>query len=148
MATTLVPGINSVKLNPYEVGEIWNLIAPLLQTAVDHNGGEYGLDEIHVRALNGSVIVWVAYIGQKIYACCVAEIAVYPNMQVYRILLLAGKHFELWSHFEAYLEEDARKLSCSQIEAICRPGMAAKLYPKGYGQTAVIVRKTVNRSTH
>jgi len=148
MATTAEVGINSVKLNPYEVGEIWHLIAPLLQTAVDHNGGEYGLDEIHVRALNGSVIVWVAYIGQKIYACCVAEIAVYPNMQVYRILLLAGKHFELWSHFEAYLEEDARKLSCSQIEAICRPGMAAKLYPKGYGQTAVIVRKTVNRSTH
>lgn len=148
MDTTTEAGINSVRLTPPEVDHAWHLILPMLETVIAQVNGEYSAEDIYLRALEGSMAIWVVYEGGKIWAVAAAELAVYPKARGYRVLALAGKDFSRWKHLEAMLEEHARELKCDFIEALCRPGMAQKLYPEGYSTQCVVLRKPVNRRTH
>ncbi len=148
MDTTAEHGISSVRLQLPEVAHTWELIAPMLQTVVEQTGGEYSLEDIYLRALAGTVAIWVVYDGPKIWAVAVAEIAEYPGLRAYRVLALAGREFERWKHLEPMIEDHARQLKCDVVEALCRPGMAKKIIPQGYVPQCTILRKKVERRTH
>lgn len=104
--------------------QIWHEAAPMLQRAIDHNRGEFHLDDIRTLIEGRLCTLWcIANPKGELVAAVVVEVVNYPRFKVMRILLVGGEESKSWKDLWPALEHYARVNGCAHIEAFTRPGM-------------------------
>lgn len=126
---TAISGI----LQPRQVVERWADIEPLLARAVDNSLGESQVADVLEAVKDGKAFVAILMEtnGLIVFACA-CEVIVYPRMRALHITLMAGKDIRRYGEHFKVIEEAARDLDCSRIQALCLPG-AARLFQSKAG---------------
>lgn len=126
----MISGIPHDKITDY-----WRAVEPWIDKAIDKNGGEF--DRFHVLSclVKKEMQLWIAA-ENEIDAVCVTRIDQYQNMQILRIVLLAGEGMENWmNELIDTLEVFARHCGCSRIDGTGRRGWAKSLMARNNGFT-------------
>jgi len=105
-----------------DIDEVWPIVSPLLQKAVDKGQGDFLLQDYYEALLLRNMQLWVWKPEEKITAACVTQILSYPRRKVCQILLLGGTGLKDWLKKENSLVEWAREQGCSQMEGFARDG--------------------------
>lgn len=121
------------------VDSVWNLVLPLVESALDYDDSRYSASSIYEEIKNRGMQLWLVMNGD-IEACLVTEIRKYPLKTVCTIFLAAGKNLENWIHVQENLKAWAKTQGCSTIELYGRPGWEKKL---GWKKTQVILREDI-----
>lgn len=144
----MIEDISAIRLNEAEIDYTWSRIEPMITRALELTNGELVSSDIKLLADKGYANIWVVYEKEKIWAVCITEPIQLPHFRVLRILVLAGEHFELWKHFDSWLEGQARALGCDYIDAFTRPGIPRVVKDLGYKHQYSVIRKAIDRRTH
>lgn len=107
-----------------QIDGLWEKVVPLVTRALEHSRGEHTVEDIAKYLEERLMQLWVAHDEfQRIEACAVTQLILYPQRKMLRIVIMAGEEFSRWKTGLELLEHWARTHGCDGIEAWTRPGM-------------------------
>lgn len=125
---------------PSNINDIWPVIELKIQIACQYNGNRYNADDCLRELLSGEKQLWLA-IDKTIDGIAISQIIPFPRMKCCSIDICTGIGLEQWKSLLPQIEDWARKLHCSQMFFISRPGMEKALKDQGYKKTHVFLEK-------
>jgi len=130
-------------LSQSQVLKYWSTIAPLLESAIDHNCGEAKLEDYLRKVLNDEAQLWAIIEGDDIKGAGITQVLTYSKQKVFHIILFAGIDFELQSQVFPIVEAFAKDCGCVAIEQWGRKGWAKTLpkYVPGFREVYTVMRK-------
>lgn len=132
--------LEEVRVQVSDLDLVWPVVQPMLQRAIDYNGGDFDSDYIIHSLVQDTMQLFVGYNEKDIIYAAVTEILVYQNKKALRIVLMAGKDMDSWVDTKLF-EKFGKLEGCDRIEIVGRKGWVKKLLSKGYKQTHYIVTK-------
>ena len=115
-------------LKPSLVVQMWGEIEPLLARAVAHSSGELTTEDVLDAVENGRMfIAAVLDPTTRVLFAAACEIVVYPRVRALHVVLLAGRDLRAQQAHLGVLEQAARDMRCSRIQALCQ-APAARLF--------------------
>lgn len=140
MTTTLAPSSLLIGVNTASVPDVWADIVHLLEEAMRHGDGRFGLADIFDNLINGCQHLWVTQHRGRIRSMLICEVMRYPRFPVLFVSYMAGSLRDLVLHqaaFEAYY----RERGINVFETWGRPGFGRVL---GYAPAHVVLRKELS----
>jgi len=119
-----------ILVKPEFAPDIWSRVRPLIEKALDHSRGELHSSDILRSILNEKDHLWVGLEDGDIKAALVTTIINYPRMRILRIVIWAvdqESDFDTWIKHLHKIEDFARSVECSHLEAWARKGLTRKL---------------------
>ena len=118
-------------VEPKYLHVVWNDVAPMLEKALEHSGGEYNLDQLKVFLVQGHQSLLIASTEKGITGAATIEFINYPNERVAFITAVGGKMIsnkENWEQFAAWAKQQgATMFRGSAFESV------ARLWRKAFG---------------
>ena len=132
-------------VNPEDVDVLWPKVRDMLAAALDTGQGEYNLDDVFNRLLQGNMRLWIAYTpAGELMAAAVCQLNIYPQKTICYIVLTGGDIIEYWSYSLSAIEEWAYENGADAIAAYGRKGFARLLVPQGFGEVYTVVQKELS----
>ena len=104
------------------VPQAWPVVRPLIEKALEHGGGKWGLHDVLASLLDGSRQLWTVDDGKPI-AAVVTEIRVYPTgAKAAVVFLAAGRRDADWLDWLETIKAWGRAGGCKWIELEGRRG--------------------------
>lgn len=108
---------------PEHVHNVWPIVEPMLQRAVDKNPGLYTTEDIKLELLESKQLLWIIYQDGEIEAACTSKVLQFPRGRSLLIEWLGGEKMDAWlddamDMIEAY----ASDMGCSRVEVYGRKG--------------------------
>lgn len=145
MSRTFFSGIPST-----EVDKIWHVVAPMILRAIVEERGIYELQDVYDGLCTQQMQLWVFAVEGHIKACMVTEIRNHPKTKIVHILVLGGDSVEVWKtareDWELF-ETWARRMGCTFIEALTRPGVSKLTKEIGLMKKGEFLRKELSPIT-
>lgn len=113
----------------------------MLKRAVDRGQHDYNLEDILNLLLNRDMQLWVWVKEQKIIACCVTMVVVYPQRKVCQLPYIAGAGLRQWLECEETIIKWAKANGCTKLEGFDRGGWLRVL--TGWYKVWVTIRKDI-----
>jgi hypothetical protein len=128
------------------VPEVWPVIAPGLQKAVDRAAGRMTMENIANYIIEGKWQLWLYLKGGEYKALAITEITTCPTgMKILNRVVCTGEDKELWEVLiPSTLEQFARVEGCKIFETVARPGWEKILGKQGFKKTHVFLEKELN----
>ena len=119
---------------------IWDMVEPILETAVDRSNGRYRTDDVLNAVREGKQQLWIVLDGRdNITATVTTEIRGYPGgRNVCNVRMCAGHGYKAWVHHLKELETWAKEQGCDMVEIMGRTGWTPELSKMGYRQTQAV----------
>lgn len=119
--------------------EVWHKLRPQILKALDSGmGSHYTEAHYYQSVFSGKMTMW-AFHEADIVAIGIISVSEHPKDKSVFIELLAGSRLNDWIGLvEPLLEEYARQVGATTIEASCRPGLIKRL--KNWRPVAVLMR--------
>jgi len=117
-------------VKPEFIPDIWFKVKPLIDQALDHSIGELHSSDIMKMLLNEEEFLWVGMEDGDIKSVLVSEIINYPRKRILRIIIWTvdqESDFDTWIKYLYKIEDFARTIECSHLEAWARKGLTRKL---------------------
>lgn len=124
-----------------EVDQVWDLVSPLLQKAIDRSYGETTLRDEYEKLKRKETTLWMVHIAGRPLAAAITYFHVYPRKKYLVIALMGGERMDLWEHFQADVAALAKTWGASGMQAEVRPGLVRKLSGHGWKKVRTIIRK-------
>lgn len=106
-----------------EVDDVWAIVAPLLQKAIDVSEQDFDIDDVYWDIVERNMQLWVwADKNDDIVAACVTQLINKPRKRICSIPLIGGKDMKSWILCEPAIIEWAKVNGCVQLEGYCRDG--------------------------
>ena len=125
----------------YCVPTVWESVAPLLQKAVDKGQHDYSLEDIKSCLLNRDMQLWVWVEENKIIACCITSVVIYPQRKICQLPYIAGAGLKQWLQHEDTIITWAKAQGCTKLEGFDRGGWLRVL--KTWYKVWVTIRKDI-----
>lgn len=127
-----------------EIVELWPLVAPLLQRALDAAAGELTLDDVGLSIATQRRQLWLTTDSKRISGAAVTELVKYEQLTAVRVVLLGGQDMDDWSPMmEAAIKDFGRREGARRLEAVGRKGLERKLRPLGWEPKFVVYTKEI-----
>ena len=117
-------------VEPEFVPDIWPRVRALIDEALDHTIAELHSSDILKMILNEREFLWVGVEDDVIKSALVAEVVNYPRKRILRIVVWTvdqDSDFNTWIRYLHIIEDFARTMKCSHLEAWARKGLTRKL---------------------
>jgi hypothetical protein len=125
------------------VSKVWGSVAPILQRAIDKSQKDFLAEDILQRLLDQHMQLWVWIENGEIVACCITQIANYPQRKVCQLPFIAGKAMRHWLSCEPIFIQWAKANGCNQLEGFCRDGWLRVLNPMSWFKVWTTMRKDI-----
>ena len=133
-------------VHPEEVPKIWGEVLPQIERCVPHSEGEMTPEDFYIALVDAEMQLWIAVEDNEVLASMVTQVIPYPAKKVLRVIAIAGEDMDKWLHFQPDLEEFARLMGCSSLEAWGRKGWKKVL--KDWKDSYVVYTKELDRRLH
>jgi len=130
-----------VQVRPDDVQSIWPLVEPHLDKATPHSEGEMEAQDFLPFLSNSEMQLWIAVEEREVLAAMVTQHIPYPRKRVLRVVSIGGGDMNKWFPFYPELENYAKSLGCSHLEAWGRKGWGKIL--KGWTNSYHIFTKEI-----
>ena len=136
-------GINckAFLIHPTEVDAIWPHVEGHLEKATPHSEGEMLPEDMKPLLDKAEMQLWIAVEDGDVLAAMVTQHIPYPRKQVLRVISIGGGDMNKWFPFYPELENYAKSLGCSHLEAWGRKGWGKIL--KGWTNSYHIFTKEI-----
>ena len=126
--------------------EVWPVVAPGIQAAVDRAAGRMSMENIANYIMGGKWQLWLFLKNKEYKALAITEITVCPSgMKILNLVVCTGEDKELWEVLiPSTLEHFARIEGCKLFETMARPGWEKILGRQGFKKTHVLLEKELN----
>ena len=120
-------------VEPSQIHMVWDKVAPHLEKAMEHSGGEYNLDQLKVFLVQGlqNLLVCIDDAEDNLFGAVTIEFINYPNERVAFVTSVGGKALasrELWNQFEVWCKQNgATMVRGAAFESV------ARLWKKAFG---------------
>lgn len=147
LAEAMPEAVETTKLVPVPADCLMQYVrhvVPLLQPAVDR-GGDIRMQDLFQKLAVGDWQLWT--VEDSAGSACVAvvtHVAVRPLSKAVQIMYVGGRNIDECIGHLATIEEWARAIGATKIEAVGRKGWKRKL--SGYRQEAVILTKDLTHA--
>ena len=136
--------MNIFPLYPQQVMDMWPLLMPFVDLALQHTHGEMSALDVCERGMNGAMQIWIVADAERVCGTVVTEVVEFPQLTTLRIVTLAGDNFKEWRvELDQIMEQFARVVGAKRIEAVGRPGWVRALRDLDYKPAYVIVVRDV-----
>lgn len=115
----------SVILRPDQVSLRWDDIAALLRLVEPYTHGEMDADDVLEAVDRGEMFIAALMDndGTMLFvAAC--ELMHFPKFRALHVTMIAGRDMKSHLEHQKVLEDAARKLGATRIQALCRPAQA------------------------
>lgn len=123
-----------------ELDNVWFTVSPMLERALQYNGGRTRLDDIYIELMAGQQSLWVAMDEGDIIGCVTIRISRYQTgIKILSYEYLAGKTIHLWlKEGHRVCSAYGKELGCSMLEVpYGRRGWQPLLEDLGYKIAAI-----------
>ena len=138
--------VNFYGIPSNNIYQYWNEVETLIAKGLEYSDGKYETWDIFTLIESKQMQLWIITEGEKIIACGVTQIVIYPQKKVCLIVLVSGKDFDRWEHFIKEIRDWARSINCQTIETYGRPGWKKKL--KDWTEIHNVLRINIDESLH
>lgn len=118
-------------VEPKYLHYVWPEVAPYLEKALKHSGGEYNLDQLKVFLMQGHQALLIGMDNDGVKGAVTVEFINYPNDRVAFITAIGGKmvsNQNVWQQFEDWLRiNGATTVRGAAFESV------ARLWRKAFG---------------
>lgn len=116
------------------IEELWPIVSPMLQRALDTTDDKLGIDELKNRATQGHVFLWVICDEDNVvYAAAITHFVYYLTHSVLSIPFIGGDRMAEWADdFLHTMERFALDTGCSKLNGFGRKGWGRYLGTKGW----------------
>ena len=133
-------------VHPEEVPKIWGEVLPQIERCVPHSEGEMTPEDFYIALVDAEMQLWIAVEDDEVLASMVTQIIPYPAKKVLRVIAIAEGEMDKWFYFQPDLEEFARLMGCTSLEAWGRKGWKKIL--KDWKDSYVVYTKELDRRLH
>lgn len=123
-----------------ELDNVWFAVVPMLESALQYNGGRSRLDDLYIELMNGQQTLWVALDEGEIIGCVTVRIVKYQTgMAILAYEYLAGKGVHRWlKEGHVVCSRYAKEFGCTMLEVpYGRRGWQPLLEDLGYRVAAI-----------
>jgi len=134
------------RINPWEVPFAWEFVAPELERAIVHNGGESDMADLWKALVTGSHTLWIVFDddSQDMLCCLTTFFHDYEKKRVLFISLLAGRNMARFVEAEPQMADFARSIGCTAISSFVIPRVAKlmqRIVPQYKNTHQIMVRE-------
>lgn len=105
------------------IPQVWPKVERYLARAMDYCAGEYTLDQVKVRLVDGTQHLLVAADGDEIRGACVIVFENYPNARIAFVVAIGGRLIANQDLY-AQLEHWCRANGCTKIRGAAHESVA------------------------
>jgi hypothetical protein len=128
-----------------EIPQVWPHVFGMIAGACGRSNGRHTTQSIYQTLLGGTRQLWLVHHEDKIEACFVTEIVIYPLTKRCHIVIGTGRGRGNWQHLANMLEGWAKEQGCDGMESIARKGWARVFGRWGWSMTHVFLEKQWNQ---
>jgi len=104
-----------------------DLVKDKLELAAQAMRGRLAVDDLRAQLEMGNMQLWLVSDGKEIVAIAITEVLKFPQVKICRVVALVGTGRKRWLPLQADIENWARGVGCTEMEAQVRPGLARDL---------------------
>lgn len=110
------------------VENVWHLVEPLLQPAINRSVGEYTTDDVKKMIMEDKAFLSVMIENYNVVGFFISEVREFPQQKHLHISWLGGSNIDLWLEkiFE-HMSKGAKKVGANYITCFGRNGWQKKL---------------------
>jgi len=123
-----------------KVNEAWPLVSDYIKAALDR-GGRHTEAEIRKDIESGTGQLWMAWDEDGVHGVCITYVLEHPRAKVCRIWLCTGKDRAKWQYHLETIENWAKSVDCTMIDAVVRPGWEKIMVD--YKKTHVVLEREI-----
>ena len=135
----------SISLIPSgRVAVVLPALLPHLHTSAQWTRGRATVDDILQMILSGTMQLWAAHEGQKIFGHVITEIKLYPRCKMLTVQYCAmepGRMEQVEDEMQDVASRFAKDAGCAGIEFVGRPGWRQTAKKYGYEVQSVMYQK-------
>jgi hypothetical protein len=120
---------------------MWPHVANLVRRALARGLTDFGT--IEAKVFSGSMLLWIAWDGEKIIAAAVTQLTEENGRKVGTIVAHAGSMWAKFGHLRFGLEDHFIAEGCSVSRILGRPGWSRIL--KDYRTKALVLEKELSK---
>lgn len=136
--------IHIAGIHPDDTSQVWDLVLPLVESAIEYSNGEYTADYLLNCINEGDSQLWVGHERNHIVYVCITAIETFKSTgkTVLKIQLLAGNGIDEWLESNLpELESWAIDNGATAIWNFGRAGWERKLRPFGFHKVSTVMAK-------
>lgn len=110
-------------ISPPDIDRTWSVCSPMLARAMKNGESNYSMSDIKTRLRDGRFQLWAWAENNKIIACAVTEILIFPTRKICSVLYVGGQGLKIWRKTAVNtVAEWAKKNGCTDMEGYVRKG--------------------------
>ena len=130
--------VELICVSPFDVEKVWPHVEGMLRSAIERTNLD-DFSDIEAGLFTGSLLLWLAWSGEKIEALAVSQLVKSGDGKSCIIVACSGQDMERWLPLVNGIEKYAADEGCSSMRIYGRKGWERVL--NGYRADHVILRK-------
>ena len=127
-----------------KIEEVWPIVGPYVHLACEQSRGTIAEEDVKRFCLSRDMQMFAVLNGEDFVGAVTTEVLEYPQTRVLRVVTVGGNGWECWgAELSAAIDEFARHVGATLIEAQGRKGWVKKLNSLGYEPVHTLYYKTV-----
>lgn len=126
-----------------DINNIWPLISGLYNSIGRNTRGRYAPNDILQLIQNEKQDIWLArkMADDQVVMACTTQVLQYPQLKSVFISVVAGENRFDWMWILPQIEQWAKSIGCTLVEADGRLGWAKTIEPAGYKKEKILFSK-------
>jgi hypothetical protein len=107
---------------PYEIAAVWVDVQEMVAEGLRRGRSHWGPLNVLEQLFLGNMHLWLSKTGDRIEACCVTQILIYPTAKVCSVFVISGENRGNWMKFEHSIAAWGKAQGCEYMEGYGRKG--------------------------